>query len=37
VGLGVILAGERITTVGITAMLIIIAGVVLVMFGQRQG
>ena len=36
VGLGVILAGERITTVGITAMLIIIAGVVLVMFGGKR-
>ena len=36
VGLGVILAGERITTVGITAMLIIIAGVVMVMFGQKK-
>lgn len=36
VGLGVILAGERITTVGITAMLIIIAGVVLVLFGGKR-
>ncbi|MCL4536610.1 MAG: drug/metabolite exporter YedA [Nitrospirae bacterium] len=36
VGLGVILAGERIATVGITAMLIIIAGVVMVMFGQKK-
>lgn len=36
VGLGVILAGERITTVGITAMLIIIAGVVLVLFGEKR-
>ena len=35
--LGVGLAGERITMIGITAMLIIIAGVVLVMFGQKQG
>ncbi len=36
VGLGVMLVGEQITTVGITAMLIIIAGVVLVMFGGRS-
>ncbi|MBI1810535.1 MAG: drug/metabolite exporter YedA [Nitrospirae bacterium] len=36
VGLGVVLAGERITMVGITAMLIIIAGVVLVLFGGKR-
>ncbi len=34
--LGVMFAGERITLVGLTAMLIILAGVVLVIAGQRS-
>jgi len=34
--LGVWLAGEKITIIGIVAMLIILAGVILVMFGQKR-
>jgi drug/metabolite transporter (DMT)-like permease len=34
--LGVWLAGERITAMGIAAMLIILAGVVMVVLGQRR-
>jgi len=34
--LGVWLAGEQITATGITAMLIILAGVVMVILGQRK-
>lgn len=34
--LGVSLAGEQITAIGITAMVVILAGVVIVMFGQKQ-
>jgi len=34
--LGIWIAGEQITEIGITAMVVIIAGVLLVMFGQRK-
>jgi drug/metabolite transporter (DMT)-like permease len=34
--LGVLFAGERITWIGITAMLIILASVALVMLGQKE-
>ncbi|MEW6600497.1 MAG: EamA family transporter, partial [Nitrospirota bacterium] len=34
--LGVLLAGERITATGITAMIIILAAVVMVILGQRK-
>jgi drug/metabolite transporter (DMT)-like permease len=36
VGLGVMFAGERITTIGIAAMLIIITAVGMVIFGQKR-
>lgn len=36
VGLGVVLAGERISGIGVTAMVVILAGVVIVMFEQKQ-
>jgi drug/metabolite transporter (DMT)-like permease len=36
VTLGVLLAGEQVTTSGITAMAIIVLGVALVMLGQRE-
>jgi drug/metabolite transporter (DMT)-like permease len=35
--LGIWLAGEKITSIGITAMVVIIVGVILVVFGQRNG
>jgi drug/metabolite transporter (DMT)-like permease len=36
VGLGVMFAGERITVIGITAMLIIITSIGMVIFGQKR-